>query len=168
MIHPEEVRGEQGSLVPAGAGPYFDDGVAVVEGIRWDEQLLQLLLQIRNFGLETLDVGLGQLDQLGVGFSGHFLSLIQLFGELIEAGSGASDFVQLGVLPAKLPEFFGVGGDRRVSELLVDFGRASKRGFEPRVQGYPSFSAVWVEYRCRKRSTRPAVSTRRCLPVKNG
>ena len=115
-----------------------------------------------------LDIRLGQFNQLGVGFPGDLPGLIQLFGQLIETGSGPSDFVQPGVLPAKTLELLEVSSDRRVGELLLDFGRASKRGFQPRLQGYPSFLLVWVEYRWRNRSTRPAVSTRRCLPVKNG
>jgi len=115
-----------------------------------------------------LKIRLGQFNQLGVGFPGDLPGLIQLFGELVETGGGPSDVVQPGAFPAKVPELLVVRSDRRVGELLLDFGRASERGFQPRLQGYPSFWAVWVEYRWRNRSTRPAVSTSRCLPVKNG
>jgi hypothetical protein len=71
------------------------------------------------------------------------------------------------VLPAQRLEFLGVRGNRRIGELPLDFGRAGERGFQPRFQDYPSFraGAAFVEYRFRNRSTRPAVSTRRCFPV---
>ena len=69
------------------------------------------------------------------------------------------------MLLAQRLEFLGVRGNRRIGELPLDFCRAGERGFQPRFQDYPSFRAAFVEYRRRNRSTRPAVSTRRCFPV---
>ena len=46
------------------------------------------------------------------------------------------------MLAAEHFELLGVGGDRRISEFLLDFGRASKRGFQPRLQALPLFLGV--------------------------
>jgi len=50
-----------------------------------------------------------------------------------------------------------------IEQLLFDLGRARERVSESIAKGQFVFP-----YFCRKRSTRPAVSTSFCLPVKNG
>jgi hypothetical protein len=43
------------------------------------------------------------------------------------------------MLPSQGLEFLGIRNHRRIGKLLLDFDRAGERGFEPRLQGYPSF-----------------------------
>jgi hypothetical protein len=52
----------------------------------------------------------------------------------------------------------------RVEQLPFDLGRARQRVSESIAEA----QLVVFPYFCRKRSTRPAVSTSFCLPVKNG
>ena len=86
LVHPVEVGREQRGLVSAGAGADLDDGVAVVERIPREQQLVQLLGQRGDLGGQPGQVGLGQRGELGIGFAGQLPSLVQLvFG----AGQGA-------------------------------------------------------------------------------
>jgi hypothetical protein len=55
----------------------------------------------------------------------------------------------------------------RIGKLLLDFAGALQRVSEPAAETQASVLAG-LEYFWRKRSTRPAVSTSFCLPVKNG
>jgi hypothetical protein len=70
------------------------------------------------------------------------------------------------VLAAERRALFGIPGDDRVGKSLADLLRPLQGLAESGVHDY-AFAAVGsVWYFRRKRSTRPAVSTRRCLPVK--
>jgi hypothetical protein len=67
------------------------------------------------------------------------------------------------VLASQGGEPAGVARDLRVGELLLDLLGAGQRVGESVAEAQLSFPYFW-----RKRSTRPAVSTNFCLPVKNG
>ena len=45
QVHAQEVGGEEGGLVAAGAGPHLQEDVTLVVGVRWDQQALQLGFQ---------------------------------------------------------------------------------------------------------------------------
>ena len=67
------------------------------------------------------------------------------------------------MLPPEGGEATGVARRLRVRELPLDLFGAGERVSETVAEAQLSFPYFW-----RKRSTRPAVSTNFCLPVKNG
>jgi hypothetical protein len=69
------------------------------------------------------------------------------------------------MLTTQLCEALGVPKDRRVQQLAFDVGRAPERVGEAVAQAQTAAFRLnfWL-----KRSTRPAVSSSFCLPVKNG
>ncbi len=78
---------------------------------------------------------------------------IQVSGQLDET-------LQLTVVPAELRVFLSVLRGRRVAQRAFYVGGSCQFGVEPVSQ-----AQVFVPYFCLKRSTRPAVSSSRCLPV---
>src|SRR2546426_1588676 len=77
-VHPEQLRGEQRRLVATGAGADLDDRVAVVQRIAGGQQLGEVGAQPRHLGAQPLDVGPGELRQLGVAIVEHFARLGEL------------------------------------------------------------------------------------------
>ena len=94
--------------------------------------------------------------------SSSFCSRASLLGE-------THDGREPRVLAPERSQLGGVPGDRGIGQGPVDFLRPLQRLAESGIHGLRLgglLSSLW--YFRRNRSTRPAVSTRRCLPVKYG
>ncbi len=167
LVHPNQVAREEGRLVPSRSRSHLDDRVAVIERIPRREQFLQLPLHRVDRRLQTLHFRPGQLGQFGVALPDHFAALVELVTQPVALRRGAPDAIEPGMLTAKCLELFGISGDRGIRKPPFEVSRAGERGFEPRVQAYAPVCSAF-EYRCRNRSTRPAVSINFCLPEKNG
>jgi len=81
----------------------------------------------------------------------------------IQIGGQFDETLQLPVVPAQLRVFLSVLRGRWIAKRAFYLGGSRQFGVEPVSQ-----AQVFVPYFCLKRSTRPAVSSSRCLPVKNG
>ena len=82
-IHAEQVAGEQGRLVAAGAGADFQENVAFVVGVLRQQQLLQVDFNLRQLLPGALCLVLGKRFHLRVGQ--HFLGGFQVQFGLLEA-----------------------------------------------------------------------------------
>ncbi len=71
-IHAEQVAGEDGGFVAAGAGADFEIDVALVVRVRRDQRLLQLQLQRVVLFFERGQFFLAQLADPGIAVAGHF------------------------------------------------------------------------------------------------
>ena len=63
-VHAEQVGGEQGRLVAAGAGAHLEDGALFVGCILGQEVHAQLLLQLRQTGIDLAELLLRQLPEV--------------------------------------------------------------------------------------------------------
>ena len=172
-VHAIEVGGEQRRLVAAGAGADLDDRVAVVERVVREERGLEPRLEVGDGPLEPLDFARGFGGHLGVvngnelaGFGELVLGLLELWppARRPAGGVGAPG-------PARRP-VLRVAERVRIGEQPLDLRRPRERVAQQVAEAQrlssPSLGRLGVWYFWRKRSTRPAVSTSRCLPVKNG
>ena len=67
LVHPEQIAGEQGGLVAAGAGADFQHDVAVVHGVLGQQRDADLLLQLDAARLQALALGLRHAAHFGIG-----------------------------------------------------------------------------------------------------
>ncbi len=95
-VHLEQVAGEQGRLVAAGAGADLDDqGRMVGAGLAIVEQVAERLAVLRLAGAEGVELGLGVGPHLGVGLGGAELSASAICAtELEVAAVGQRDLGQ--------------------------------------------------------------------------
>jgi hypothetical protein len=174
-VHPPELAGEQGGFVPAGAGADFDDAVAVVERIAREQERLELFLQLRDAGSEPPLLGARLGRHLRIVNANELACLRKLVIVLPEQCTALDDLHQPLVLAAQRCHQPGVAKRLRVEQVPLDHRRASERVGEQIAEAQVAAAvagavaaAVGLAYFWRKRSTRPAVSTSFCLPVKNG
>ena len=67
LIHPEQVAGEQGGLVAAGAGADFQHHVALVHGVLGQQRDANLLRQLQAARGQRFALGLRHAAHLGIG-----------------------------------------------------------------------------------------------------
>jgi hypothetical protein len=114
---------------------------------------------------------LGAFD-LGARFGGHFgvvndnelARLRELVIKFFQALGQRDDLTESLVLSSERCEQPTIADCLRIGELALDISRARERVGE----SITETQGVGFPYFCRKRSTRPAVSTSFCFPVKNG
>jgi hypothetical protein len=82
-VHAKEVCRKKGRLLASLPAPDFEDGVLLVVRVGGQEQELDRLLERLAFARELLELGLGELAQLGV--SERFLVLSDLLFDLAVA-----------------------------------------------------------------------------------
>src|SRR5690606_4894000 len=80
-IHAEEVAGEKGRLLAAGAGPDLEDDVLVVVGIAGEEENLEFLAESGLARLEFGDFGPGHLLDLGIGIAEQLAVPLEIFAD---------------------------------------------------------------------------------------
>ena len=102
-VHFEQVAGEQGRLVAAGAGADFHDDARAVGVLAADGEIQQLAPQRLALVAQLRQLGLGQLAHLGVVAVDHLLR----FGDL------AGDLLELAILLGQLAERAMLAGDGR-------------------------------------------------------
>ena len=173
-VHAVEIGGEERGLVAAGAGADLDDRVAVVERIAREERGLEPRLELGDAsarGGSTSRAASAAISGSSTRTSSR--ASRELVLGLVELGRQLDDRREAAVLPAELGEL--VAGRANVSGLessrSTSAARASaspSRSRRLRGSALLRLGRLGVWYFWRKRSTRPAVSTRRCLPVKNG
>ena len=66
-VHAEQIGGEQGRFVAAGAGAHFEDGALLVGCILGQQVHAQLLLHLRQAGIDLVELLLGQILEVLVG-----------------------------------------------------------------------------------------------------
>ena len=194
-VHAKELGGEEARLVAAGAGTDLEHRVALVVGVLREEELLEHRVERDQARLERGQLAARQLAQLGVLLARELAVLLDLARHALALAPAGDRLLELRPFPGELGELAPVGDDGRVRDqalqLLVaslDLGEAvehrltQRRGGSasptPRIRraGDPRPRQAGAEpeplrlrpYLRWKRSTRPAVSTSFCLPVKNG
>src|SRR5437667_5791698 len=194
-VHAEELGGEEARLVAAGAGPDLEHGVALVVGVLGKEEVLERRVECGQARLERWQLAARQLAQFGVSLAQDLAMLVEVARHALALAPADDRLLELGALLGELRELAPVGDDGRVRDqalqLLVaplDLGEAVEHALTqhrggsasptPRIRraGDPRPRQAGVEpeplrlrpYLRWKRSTRPAVSTSFCLPVKNG
>jgi hypothetical protein len=163
-VHAVQVGGEQRRLIATGPRPNLDNRRTIIQGIVRQQSglyqqfdLLQIAFQPRHFGTrfggQLLVFGFHKLTSRGE----LALFLAELFSE-------ADDRCELAMLPAQCGQALRVFDGLGVGQFALD-----RRGaFYGRGKAIAEAQLSCLRYFCRNRSTRPAVSTSFCLPVKNG
>jgi hypothetical protein len=169
LVHAVQVGGEERGLVAARAGADLDDGVAVVERVARDEERREPPLEVGNLFAEADFFGARLGGEFRVVNGDELARLRELALILPEPRAELDDRLQTSVLASQLGEPAGVA-DRAVRQLPFDLGRAPQRVVEAIADvqlqlSFPAPAPAPAPYFCRKRSTRPAVSTSFCLPV---
>ena len=129
LVHAEEVAGEDRRLVAAGAAADLDHRVLAVVGIGRDEQETDLLLHLRNLGLDLGDLHAGHLPEF----------LVLLIDEDVLGGrevvhhflvflAGPDDRLQLLVILVELDIFLHVRHRLGAGELLLQGGELALQG----------------------------------------
>ena len=162
-VHAVQVRGEQRRLVATGAWSNLYDRRPVVQRIRWDEHRLEVALDVGYCGVDAFDFRARFGGQLGVVNDNELARLRELVIEFLQSLCERYDSRESLVLPSERCEKPGIAKGLRIEQLLFDLGRARQRISESIAKAQFVFP-----YFCRKRSTRPAVSTSFCFPVKKG
>ena len=151
---------------PPVPGADLDDGIAVVERIGRHEQGLDLLLE--SPGLPPRGEAASRLrlrPHLRVILRNELAHLRELVFQPGQPVGARDDTRQPLMFTTQLGQPLGVAMDARVKQLAFNVGRATERVGEALAQAQTAAFRLnfWL-----KRSTRPAVSTSFCLPVKNG
>src|SRR2546423_6422406 len=102
-VHAKQLGGEERRFVASRAGADLHNGVAVVQRVDRGEQLGEPLLEAGDLGAQPLQVGAGELRQLGITVLQHFACLAQLLPQPVEPVVPLTDLVEAGVVPAPLP-----------------------------------------------------------------
>jgi hypothetical protein len=162
-VHAVQVGGKQGCFVAAGTGTDLDDSVARVQWVLRYERRLELRFQLGDRRLEALDLRARFGRQLRVVNGNEVARLRELALLLPKAGCQLYERREPAMLAAQLGQFLSVPDCLRRRQRALDFRRPRERLGEAIAKAQLCFP-----YLVRNRSTRPAVSTSFCLPVKNG
>src|SRR6266540_4142096 len=122
-VHPEQVAGEQGGLVPAGARADLEDHVLVVVGVLGRERVPQLDLE----RVEALLGGAQLVLEEGAALGRALLAQELPAGVQVALGRlprpvGADHLAELRVTLRQLDEVLVVGEHRGIAELILDRG----------------------------------------------
>ena len=174
FVHPEEVAGEQGRLVTAGAGANFEDDVAFVHGVLGNERELDLsferrapLFERRPFG--TCHVAHLRIDRRILEHGVEACELGQNRAIVLDGFHDRLEFrefareLHIGLRPDRVRKFALhrlVAGEQCVELLFWQHGSASslnlqavlgREGFEPLADGDAAGGAVqqWIDQRRR-------------------
>ena len=129
-VHAEQIAGEQGGFVTAGAGADFQEHVAGIKRVGRQQQALELLLEFDEFGLGGLRLFHGQ------GAEGGLRVLAQLigFGKALFGGlagmKGRHQVLQPGIFPAQGAELGGVGQHCGFGQQRGDFPVTVAQSFQ--------------------------------------
>ena len=169
-VHAVQIGGEDRCLVAAGAASDLDNGGPIVQRIVRNECGLYLLDQRLDGHLESDRFGLCFLRHLGVIRVDELAGFRELVLVLLESVPHFDQGLQMPVLAAQRGHALLVPYALRIGELSL-YLRGPLDGVpEPVAETQVSElePATCLPYFWRKRSTRPAVSTSFCLPVKKG
>ena len=162
-VHAVQIRREQRRLVTTGAGANLDDRVTLIEWVLWNDERLELGLQLGGRLLEAFDLGAGLGGQLGVVNRNELARLRELVLLLPKPASQLYERGESAVFAAQLGQRLGIPERFRCRERAFDLFCPRERLGEAVAKAQLCFP-----YFVRNRSTRPAVSISFCLPVKNG
>ena len=135
QVHPEQIAGEQGGLVSAGAGPNLQIHVAGVGRVCRKQQDLELALEARSPTLSRIDLFLRELAHVGVGAGEDLTRLLYRVHRRVVLHEALDDRAQLGMLLGERSEPGRIGGDLRLGEQCADLGVALAQPFELFHQG---------------------------------
>ena len=100
-IHAGQVAGKKRRLIPAGAGPDLDDGVAIFERIPGNQQLLELRLERGDLPGQTVEISLYQRGELRIGLADQTSGLLQIVAKPIKALRAPNDRSELRMFTAQ-------------------------------------------------------------------
>jgi hypothetical protein len=144
-VHPDEIAGEQGALVPALARLDLEDDVLAVGRVARHEQVA--------------DAGVEQVHPLGelLGLGGHLRVLVRHLAGRLEVGlhrlllaDGRDQRAELGVAPAQLAGARLVGVHRRVGQLRLEVGVLAEGVVGRGADGLGHGGSSWVRTRQRR------------------
>ena len=97
LIHAEEVADENRRFIAAGAGPDFEDDIALIGGILGHQKELELLLEFRDAPVELGLLGLRHLDHVLVARRDHLVETGEVRSHLGEGARRIHHRPQLGI-----------------------------------------------------------------------
>ena len=119
QVHAQQVAGKERTLVAAGAGADFDDGVAGVVGVAWQQQVFDAGFGFLQAGFGVSGFFVGKVAQLGV--VAHLAGGLQVGVCLLPAGIVVQHFADFGVFVVQFPEQGDVTADVFAGQLGVEF-----------------------------------------------
>ena len=120
LVHAEEVAGENGRLVAAGAAADLDDGILGIVGVCGDEQQFQVLLHPGDLRLEFGNLLTGHLAELVILLIHEdVLGGCHVVEQLLVLEPRLDDGFEFLVVLVELDELLHVGHHVRAGELLL-------------------------------------------------
>jgi hypothetical protein len=107
-IHAEQVAGEDGGLVSAGAGADFQHGRGVLVGVARGQQQGDVALHVRQAGVQGVQLVGGHGGHFGI--LGHHRQVHDLGPHLCQRRDGVGDRLHLGVFLRQAHDLLTVGG----------------------------------------------------------
>ena len=167
MVHPIEVGGEQGRLLPAGGGVDFHDDIPLVVGVagqQGDFEPLRQLVQAMVGGGQLL---LRHFHQLGIAaLADQGAQVADFGGQAHVPGVDVGQFLEGCAFPAQLPQLGVVGGNFRARHLglnmLIPLHNRLQLG--ENVGSCHTRPALWSKIKCRQDYS--AKTRRRQYPVR--
>ena len=163
-IHAQQVGGKERGLIAPGSGADLNDARTFAEWIGRNEERLGLFLEPGDGFLGALDFRTRFGGEFGV-FGGNEIARLRQFvvapGELVRQ---LDDLEKALVLATEGRPELCVAEGPGVAQFLLNGGGPFDRRRETCADAQVVFFPP-TAYFCRKRSTRPAVSTSFCLPV---
>ena len=126
LIHAIQVGGEERCFIAAGTRTDLDDRVTVVERVTWDDERLDLFLELCDALLEAALLRTSLFGELRVVNENELAYLRELVFVFAESASQLDDRSQASVLSAQLGQLVPVAQRGRVGQSSLDFSRASE------------------------------------------
>jgi hypothetical protein len=162
-VHAKEIGGKERRFVAARAGADLEDGVAIVQRIARHEHRLDPFVELRDRAFQSRDLTFRFGRELGVINGNELTDTRELVFRLPQARRQLDERRQATMFTTQFGEPPSVLDRPGIGESRFDFAGPLERFVQPIACAQLSFPYFW-----RKRSTRPAVSTSFCFPVKKG
>ena len=158
LVHPEEVAGEQGRLVAAGAGADLEHRRPLVGGVARQQLERQRPFRLGQLGLEVGELLRRHLPDLGARIGQHLREQLDLGPDPPDLAGGDGDRLDLGIILGESDELVGREPARRhgVLKLLAPrldggdpFGRDGGHAFSTSAKARVCSSSVTTKTRSR-------------------